>query len=138
MNETPRSDRSLLYFIILMAFYWVILIPMFSADNSDVKELDSQEWRQAVEERAFVLDSEQEGNDPAVEHGNQRMPNPLPGPRGEFQQTAQDKGSAAGVSEGKAGQLSSSRTRTRPSPGCWNEMADGCRSSSTPTPSTTT
>ena len=36
MNETPRRG-GLLYFIILMVFYWVILIPIFATDDSDVK-----------------------------------------------------------------------------------------------------
>jgi cell division protease FtsH len=100
LNETPRSDRSLVYFIILMVFYWVILIPIFSVDDSDVKELDSREWQQAVEERAFVLDSEQKENQPAVENENQRRL----GPR-EFQQAAQDKDAATEVSEEKPAQL---------------------------------
>src|SRR3712207_1893813 len=83
-----------------MVFYWMILIPIFAADDSDVKELDSQEWQQAVEERAFVLDSEQEVNQPAVEDENQgRL-----GPR-EFQQAAQDKDAATEVSEEKPAQL---------------------------------
>jgi cell division protease FtsH len=105
LNETPRSDRSLVYFIILMVFYWAILIPIFAADDSDVKKLDSQEWQQAVEERAFVLDSEHRENQPAVEDENQRMPGPLPGPRGEFQQAAQDKDAVTKVSEERPAQL---------------------------------
>src|SRR3712207_606241 len=89
-----------------MVFYWAILIPIFTADNdSDVKKLDSQEWQQAVEERAFVLDSEQKENQPVVEDENSRMPGPLPGPRGEFQQAAQDKDAATEASEEKPAQL---------------------------------
>ena len=89
-----------MYFIILMVFYWAILIPIFTADDSDVKKLDSQEWHQAVEERAFVLDYEQEENHPAVENENQRML----GPR-ELQQGHQDKDSITEAAEGKLGQL---------------------------------
>jgi cell division protease FtsH len=43
----------LLYFIILMVFA-VILVRVLSAGNPDVKELNNLEFRQAVEDKAFV------------------------------------------------------------------------------------
>jgi cell division protease FtsH len=43
----------LLYFIILMMFA-VILVRVLSAGNPDVKELNSQQFKQAVEDKAFV------------------------------------------------------------------------------------
>ena len=45
----------LLYFIILMVFA-VILVRVLSAGNPDVKELNNLEFRQAVEDKAFVTD----------------------------------------------------------------------------------
>jgi cell division protease FtsH len=45
----------LLYFIILMVFA-VILVRVLSAGNPDVEELNNLEFRQAVEDRAFVTD----------------------------------------------------------------------------------
>jgi cell division protease FtsH len=45
----------LLYFIILMVFA-VILVRVLSAGNPDVKELNSQQFQQAVEDKAFVTD----------------------------------------------------------------------------------
>jgi cell division protease FtsH len=49
----------LLYFFILIIFA-VILVRVLSAGNPDVSKLDSQEFQRAVDERAFVLDPEQE------------------------------------------------------------------------------
>jgi len=43
----------LLYFIILIVLA-VVLVNMLSRGNPDVKELDSTQWQQAVEEKAFV------------------------------------------------------------------------------------
>ena len=107
-----------MYFIILMVFYWAILIPIFTADNdSDVKKLDSQEWQQAVEEGAFVLDSEQEENHPVVEDENQRIPGPLPGPRGSSSKPHRRRVPPPQFLKRNQPSLSS-RTRTRPSPGC--------------------
>src|SRR3712207_2352570 len=51
----------LLYFIILMVFA-VILVRVLSAGNPDVEELNNLEFRQAVEDRAFVTDLPE--NDP--------------------------------------------------------------------------
>jgi cell division protease FtsH len=45
----------LLYFIILMVFA-VILVRVLSAGSPDVKELNNLEWRQAIEDKAFVTD----------------------------------------------------------------------------------
>jgi cell division protease FtsH len=45
----------LLYFIILMVFA-VILVRVLSAGNPDVEEFNNLEFRQAVEDRAFVTD----------------------------------------------------------------------------------
>jgi cell division protease FtsH len=45
----------LLYFIILMVFA-VILVRVLSAGNPDIKELNSQQFQQAVEDKAFVTD----------------------------------------------------------------------------------
>jgi cell division protease FtsH len=45
----------LLYFIMLMVFA-VILVRVLSAGNPDVKELNNLEFRQAVEDKAFVTD----------------------------------------------------------------------------------
>ena len=51
----------LLYFIILMVFA-VILIRVLSAGNPDVEELNNLQFRQAVEDKAFVTDLPE--NDP--------------------------------------------------------------------------
>jgi cell division protease FtsH len=51
----------LLYFIILMVFA-VILVRVLSAGNPDVEEFNNLEFRQAVEDRAFVTDLPE--NDP--------------------------------------------------------------------------
>jgi cell division protease FtsH len=51
----------LLYFIILMVFA-VILVRVLSAGNPDVEELNNLEFRQAVEDKAFVTDLPE--NDP--------------------------------------------------------------------------
>jgi cell division protease FtsH len=51
----------LLYFIILMVFA-VILIRVLSAGNPDVEELNNLQFRQAVEDKAFVTDLQE--NDP--------------------------------------------------------------------------
>ncbi len=56
MGRLLRSG-GLLYFIILMVFA-MILIRVLSAGNPDVKELNSREWEQAVEDRALVSDRE--------------------------------------------------------------------------------
>ncbi len=45
----------LLYFIILMVFA-VILVRVLSAGNPDVEELNNLEFRQAVEDKAFVTE----------------------------------------------------------------------------------
>ena len=45
----------LLYFIILIVLA-VVLVNMLSRGNPDVKELDSTQWQQAVEDKAFVTD----------------------------------------------------------------------------------
>ena len=47
----------LLYFILLMVFA-VILVRFLSADNSEIRELNSQQFQQAVQEESFVLDPE--------------------------------------------------------------------------------
>ena len=54
MGRILRSG-GLLYFIILMVFA-VILVRVLSAGNPDVKELNSQEFQQKVEDKAFVTD----------------------------------------------------------------------------------
>ena len=54
MGRILRSG-GLLYFIILMVFA-VILVRVLSAGNPDVKELNNLEFRQAVEDKAFVTD----------------------------------------------------------------------------------
>ena len=61
------------YLVILMVFA-VILVRALSAEDPDVKKLDSQEFRQAVEERAFVLDPE-EGSSSSAADGSE--PGPL-------------------------------------------------------------
>jgi cell division protease FtsH len=52
LGKILRSG-GLLYFIILMVFA-VILVRVLSAGNPDVKELNNLEFRQAVEDKAFV------------------------------------------------------------------------------------
>jgi hypothetical protein len=51
------KGSGLLYLVILMVFAGILLGEL-SAEDPDVKELDSREFQQAVEERAFVLDPE--------------------------------------------------------------------------------
>jgi cell division protease FtsH len=51
----------LLYFIILMVFA-VILVRVLSAGNPDVEELNNLEFRQAVEDRAFVTEGLEESD----------------------------------------------------------------------------
>jgi cell division protease FtsH len=55
----------LLYFIILMVFA-VILVRVLSAGNPDVKELNNLEFRQAVEDKAFVTEGLPEGDPNAL------------------------------------------------------------------------
>src|SRR5215203_890101 len=45
----------LLYFVILIVLA-VVLVNMLSRGNPDVEELNSQQWRQAVQDKAFVTD----------------------------------------------------------------------------------
>src|SRR3712207_1338104 len=54
----------------------VILVNALSAEDPDVKKLDSQEFRQAVEERAFALDPE-EGPSSTADDGSEPEPGPL-------------------------------------------------------------
>ena len=54
MGRMLRSG-GLLYFIILMVFA-VILVRVLSAGNPDVEEFNNLEFRQAVEDKAFVTD----------------------------------------------------------------------------------
>jgi cell division protease FtsH len=63
------------YVVILMVFA-VILVRALSAEDPDVKKLDSQEFQQAVEERAFVLDPE-EGSSSSAADGSELKPGPL-------------------------------------------------------------
>jgi cell division protease FtsH len=60
LGKILRSG-GLLYFIILMVFA-VILIRVLSAGNPDVEELNNLQFRQAVEDKAFVTDLPE--NDP--------------------------------------------------------------------------
>ncbi len=62
----------LLYFIILMMFA-VILVRVLSAGNPDVRELNSQQFQQAVENNAFVLDPEDPENKLTVEDQQQTV-----------------------------------------------------------------
>jgi cell division protease FtsH len=55
----------LLYFIILMVFA-VILVRVLSAGNPDVQELNNLEFRQAVEDKAFVTEGLPEGDPNAL------------------------------------------------------------------------
>ncbi|CAN5656377.1 ATP-dependent zinc metalloprotease FtsH [soil metagenome] len=55
MGRILRSG-GLLYFIILMVFA-VILVRVLSAGNPDIRELNSQQFQQAVNNEAFVLDA---------------------------------------------------------------------------------
>ena len=48
-----------LYFIILLIFA-VVLVNLIRTGNPDVRELNSQEFRQAVDDRAFVTDNEEQ------------------------------------------------------------------------------
>jgi len=86
-----------LYLVILMVFA-VILVSALSAEDPDVKKLNSQEFQQAVEERAFALDPEEDR--PATRDENQRAASPrrLPQPTG-------SSPSGAGVPELKPGPL---------------------------------
>src|ERR671917_559545 len=54
----------------------VILVRALSAEDPDVKKLDSQEFRQAVEESAFALDPE-EGSSTSAADGSEPKPGPL-------------------------------------------------------------
>jgi hypothetical protein len=45
----------LLYFVILIVLA-VVLVNMLSRGPSDVEELNSQQWKQAVQDEAFVTD----------------------------------------------------------------------------------
>jgi cell division protease FtsH len=63
----------LLYFIILMVFA-VILVRVLSAGNPDVKELNSQQFKQAVEDKAFVTNlSETDPNTLTVKDEDQTV-----------------------------------------------------------------
>ena len=53
MGRILRSG-GLLYFILLMVFA-VILVRFLSADNSEIRELNSQQFQQAVQDKSFVL-----------------------------------------------------------------------------------
>jgi cell division protease FtsH len=66
-RQLGRILRSggLLYFVILMVFA-VILVRVLSAGNPDVKELNSQEFQKAIDERAFVLNPSTEENELTV------------------------------------------------------------------------
>ncbi len=61
MGKILRSG-GLLYFIILMVFA-VILVRVLSAGNPDVRELNSQQFQEAVENKSFVTDLPQDDPD---------------------------------------------------------------------------
>ncbi|HZY65348.1 MAG TPA: ATP-dependent zinc metalloprotease FtsH [Rubrobacteraceae bacterium] len=71
MGRILRSG-GLLYFIILMVFA-VILVRVLSAGNPDVRELNSQQFQQAVENNAFVLDPEDPESKLTVEDQQQTV-----------------------------------------------------------------
>ena len=72
MGRILRSG-GLLYFIILMVFA-VILVRVLSAGNPDVKELNSQQFKQAVEDKAFVTNlSETDPNTLTVKDEDQTV-----------------------------------------------------------------
>jgi cell division protease FtsH len=61
LGKILRSG-GLLYFIILMVFA-VILVRVLSAGNPDVRELNSQQFQEAVENKSFVTDLPQDDPD---------------------------------------------------------------------------
>ena len=54
MGRILRSG-GLLYFVILIVLA-VVLVNMLSRGNPDVEELNSQQWKQAVQDETFVTD----------------------------------------------------------------------------------
>ncbi len=62
----------LLYFIILMVFA-VILIRVLSAGNPDVKELNSQQFQKAIDEKAFVTNPQDPENKLMVKDEDQTV-----------------------------------------------------------------
>jgi hypothetical protein len=52
----------LLYFVILIVLA-VVLVNMLSRGNPDVRELDSQEWQQAVQDGRLVTDVDETSED---------------------------------------------------------------------------
>ena len=54
MGRILRSG-GLLYFVILIVLA-VVLVNMLSRGNPDVEELNSQQWKQAVQDKTFVTD----------------------------------------------------------------------------------
>ena len=120
-----------LYLFVLMVFA-VILFSALSAEDPDVKELDSREFQQAVEERAFALDPEEDR--PATRGENQRAA----GPRGLAQPTGSSSSSAAGGPELKPGPLTIYDESQKVTGLLKAEGGASYKSSSTPTPRTTT
>ncbi|HLL40472.1 MAG TPA: cell division protein FtsH, partial [Rubrobacteraceae bacterium] len=59
MNKTPGSNYFLTYAILLVLFA-AVMISILSAEDPDVEKLDSQEFKEAVEDRAFVTDPARE------------------------------------------------------------------------------
>jgi cell division protease FtsH len=84
-----------LYLVILVVFA-LILGSALSAEDPDVKELDSREFQQAVEERAFALDPED--SRPATRGENQGAANPrgLAQPAGDSSSSASGPGFSSG------------------------------------------
>jgi cell division protease FtsH len=70
---SSKSNAS--WYLVILVFFAVMLVSVLSAEDPDVEKLDSQEFRQAVGERAFALDPE-EGSSSAAD-GSEPEPGPL-------------------------------------------------------------
>ena len=71
MGRMMRSG-GLLYFIILMVFA-VILVRVLSAGNPDVKQLNSQQFQKAIDEKAFVTNPQNPDNKLTVKDKDQTV-----------------------------------------------------------------
>ncbi len=91
------KGSGLLYLFILMVFA-VILVSALSAEDPDVKKLNSREFQQAVENRAFALDPEEDR--PATSGENQPVASPP-----EFHQPPGGSSSGAGGPDLEPGPL---------------------------------